>query len=136
MPSTIDLALEHFNANIGNIGEIFFKKPIDAGKEKLSPNSSGSSSNQDPEDPDDEEKYKTAKKFKLDPTNGANKKILDNIDKSCQEFISKNRRGKILQEFPGQYLNKSLKDVLQDALEKDRAAITARKLLIDGRFLK
>ncbi len=71
-----------------------------------------------------------AKKFNLNANSKTTKTILENLDMTTQDFISKFRQGCIKSEFPSEYLNKSVKEVLNDKNS------TARKLLIDGRFIK
>jgi hypothetical protein len=55
---------------------------------------------------------------------------------TCQEFIAENCKAGILRIFPGQYLDTPVEDVMEVAKQGDRAAQTARKLLMDNRFRK
>jgi hypothetical protein len=71
-----------------------------------------------------------AKKFNLNANSKTTKSIIENLDMTAQDFISKFIQGSIKSEFPSEYLNKSVKEVLKVKNS------TARKLLIDGRFLK
>ncbi|PWN59928.1 hypothetical protein C1634_018085 [Chryseobacterium viscerum] len=76
---------------------------------------------------------KLAKLFRLNINSPTTMSILENLDKPVQEFISTYRKGSIKAVFPGEHLHSTVKEVLQN---NDKAAKTARKLLIDGRFLK
>ena len=71
-----------------------------------------------------------AKKFGLNANSKTTKSIMENLEMTAQDFISNFREGSIKSEFPSEYLNKSIKEVLKVKNSK------ARKLLIDGRFLK
>jgi hypothetical protein len=71
-----------------------------------------------------------AKKFDLNANSKTTKSIMENLDMTALDFISKFRQGSIKNELPSEYLNKSVKEVLKVKNS------TARKLLIDGRFLK
>jgi hypothetical protein len=59
----------------------------------------------------------------------------ENLVLTANQFISKCCKATIRQQFPGQYLNKTLTEILI-AQNTDRAAKTAYKLLNDGRFRK
>jgi len=54
----------------------------------------------------------------------------------CREFIAQNCKAGVLRVFPGEFLDVLLSDVLEAAQAGDRAAQTARKLLLDARFRK
>lgn len=82
------------------------------------------------------DKDKDAKKFNLDKENPSDKNILENLDTNAEQFIAKHRKGAILREFPGEYLDKPLREILKQARTGDKIAKTARKLLIDSRFSK
>ncbi|MCS3530749.1 hypothetical protein [Chryseobacterium sp. JUb7] len=56
--------------------------------------------------------------------------ILENADKTVQEFISTHRQGSIKSVFPAEHLNSTVKEALQSG------NTTVRKLLTDSRFLK
>ena len=93
---------------------------------------------QEPEESKDADKKlkKDARKFNLDKDNPTDRKVLDNLDTSVEEFIAKDRKGSIRSEFPGEFLDVSLRKVLEEAKNGNRAARTAYKLLIEKRFLK
>ena len=55
---------------------------------------------------------------------------------TCREFIAENCKESVLRVFPGQLLDVLVDDVLEAAKAGDRAAQTARKLLLDTRFRK
>ncbi|MDQ0815666.1 hypothetical protein QF033_000244 [Bacillus pumilus] len=55
---------------------------------------------------------------------------------TANEFISKNRKGKIRGEFPTEYLNKTIDQINKDAKKGIKKARTAKKLLTDNRFKK
>jgi len=55
---------------------------------------------------------------------------------TCREFIAQNCKASVLRVFPGQLLDLLVDDVLEAAKAGDRAAQTARKLLLDTRFRK
>jgi RHS repeat-associated protein len=57
-------------------------------------------------------------------------------EQTADEIISGSRRGSIRGRFPGQLLDKTLKEIDQLAKSGDKAAQTARKLLTDNRFKK
>ena len=84
----------------------------------------------------DKQLLKDAKKFSLNRNNPTDQKILENLDKRVEEFIVKDRKGSIRIEFPGEFLDAPVREVLEKAKSGDRAARTAKKLLIDNRFLK
>ncbi|MDP9156024.1 MAG: RHS repeat-associated core domain-containing protein [Pseudomonadota bacterium] len=52
------------------------------------------------------------------------------------DIISSECKGSVLREFPGQYLNSTLKDIQSDANGGDKDARKALKLLNDNRFKK
>ena len=55
---------------------------------------------------------------------------------TCREFIAQNCKASVLRVFPGQLLDERVDEVLEAAKAGDRAAQTARKLLLDIRFRK
>jgi len=55
-------------------------------------------------------------------------KAIDIISQECQ--------GRILREFPSQWLNRTLEEILEAAKQGDRSAQKASKLLQSGRFKK
>jgi hypothetical protein len=55
-------------------------------------------------------------------------KAIDIIGQECQ--------GRILREFPSQWLNRTLEEILEAAKQGDRSAQKASKLLQSGRFKK
>ena len=59
-----------------------------------------------------------------------------NCNDTAQKVISTERQGKILREFPSQYLNKTINQIIADKNKGIKAARTAWKLLNDGRFKK
>ena len=78
-----------------------------------------------------------SKRYKdLDPNNPTERKVLENLDTSAEKFIVKHRQAKVLREFPGEYLERTVKEILDEASRGTKAAQTARKLLIDKRFSK
>jgi hypothetical protein len=54
----------------------------------------------------------------------------------CSEFITQNCNGSILREFPSQYLDVTVDQLLRDAQAGNAAARKAKKLLFDNRFSK
>jgi hypothetical protein len=54
----------------------------------------------------------------------------------ASEVIAKERQGSILREFPGQWLDRTLKEIGEAARQGDRSARKALKLLNIGRFKK
>ncbi|WP_341755625.1 hypothetical protein [Candidatus Tisiphia endosymbiont of Ptychoptera albimana] len=84
----------------------------------------------------DKQLVKDAEKLKLDKNNPTDQKILENLDTPVEEFIAKNRKAKIFREFPGEYLDVPLREVMEGANRGDSIAKKAKKLLIDGRFSK
>ncbi|QIE27544.1 hypothetical protein SBC1_56550 (plasmid) [Caballeronia sp. SBC1] len=52
------------------------------------------------------------------------------------DIISSECKGSVLREFPGQYLNSTLKDIQSDANSGNKDARKALKLLNDNRFKK
>jgi hypothetical protein len=63
-------------------------------------------------------------------------KTTEDLNRTAQDVISKERQGGINREFPEQYRNKTLAEIQKDAKAGNRAAKTAEKLLKDGRFKK
>ncbi|MGA4990407.1 hypothetical protein [Nonomuraea bangladeshensis] len=59
--------------------------------------------------------------------------IDDNLDATAEDFIARCRIGRILREFPGEYLGATLAQIKVDRTTKGRKAW---KLLTDGRFAK
>jgi len=55
---------------------------------------------------------------------------------TADEYISKNRKGSIRSEFPGEYYGKALNEIEKDANNGNAAAKKAKKLLNDNRFKK
>lgn len=55
---------------------------------------------------------------------------------TANDIISNRRKGSIRKEFPGEYLDKTLKDIERDAKAGKARARKAKKLLGDGRFKK
>lgn len=84
----------------------------------------------------DKQLIKDVEKLKLDRNNPTDQKILENLDTPVEEFIAKNRKAKIFREFPGEYLDVPLREVMEGANRGDSIAKKAKKLLIDGRFSK
>lgn len=60
-------------------------------------------------------------------------KMEDNLAATAEDFIERCRRGSILREFPGEYLDRTLAQIKVDRSTKGRKAW---KLLTDGRFAK
>ena len=85
----------------------------------------------------DDKIIKNSKKFGLDLNNPTERKILENLDASAEEFIVKHRQARIFREFPGEYLRMPIKEIIEAAKRRDnKNAITANKLIKDGRFSK
>jgi hypothetical protein len=63
-----------------------------------------------------------------------NVQVAQNV--TCSAFIAQNCKGLIMREFPSQYLDLSVDQLLQDAQGGVQAAIKGRKLLFDNRFRK
>jgi hypothetical protein len=57
-------------------------------------------------------------------------------DMKCSAFTTQNCKGSILREFPGEYLDLSVDQLLKDAQGGVQAAIKGKKLLFDNRFRK
>lgn len=53
-----------------------------------------------------------------------------------QQVISESKKGNINQEFPSEYKNKTINEILSDAKKGNKAARTAKKLLFEKRFDK
>ncbi|SIO09958.1 RHS repeat-associated core domain-containing protein [Epilithonimonas zeae] len=73
---------------------------------------------------------KLAKALKLNINSPTTMSILENADKTVQEFILTHRQGSIKSVFPAEHLNSTVKEALQSG------NTTVRKLLTDSRFLK
>ena len=56
--------------------------------------------------------------------------------KTAQEIISETKKGSINQEFPGEWLDKTLEKIEEAAKKGDASARKAKKLLNDKRFNK
>ena len=64
------------------------------------------------------------------------KQILDNTGKIAGEYIDEQVSGSVRREFPGEYLDKTIKEILEDAGNGKKNARKAKKLLTQKRFLK
>ncbi|MES5484933.1 RHS repeat-associated core domain-containing protein [Bradyrhizobium sp. INPA03-11B] len=69
-------------------------------------------------------------KFGINANSEVGANILQNLNTPVANFIAQNRLAGILREFPGQYLNKTVGQALQEG------GSTVRKLLLDSRFAK
>lgn len=58
------------------------------------------------------------------------------LAKTAQEIISEDKKGSINQEFPGEWLDKTLEKIEEAAKKGDANARKAKKLLNDKRFNK
>ena len=58
------------------------------------------------------------------------------LAKTAQEIISEKKKGSINQEFPGEWLDKTLGEIEEAAKKGDATARKAKKLLNDKRFDK
>jgi hypothetical protein len=58
------------------------------------------------------------------------------LQKTAREIIAEECEGGIHREFPTQWLDKPLAEILQAAKQRDRSARKALKLLTDHRFKK
>jgi len=56
--------------------------------------------------------------------------------KTAQDIIGEKKKGSIKQEFPGEWLGKTLEDIEKAAKSGDASARKAKKLLTDKRFDK
>jgi len=79
---------------------------------------------------------KDIKRFNLNTDSPTDRKILKNLNTQVDEFIAKDRKGSIRSEFPGEFLEVEVREVLDKAKNGDRIAKKARKLLIDKEYLK
>ncbi|WP_341795007.1 DUF637 domain-containing protein [Rickettsia endosymbiont of Rhinocyllus conicus] len=79
---------------------------------------------------------KDGKKYEIKDNNVTGRKVLESLDKTAREFVSEHRKGNIREEFPGEYWDKTLREILNDANNRVDAARTAKKLLIKKDFLK
>ena len=73
---------------------------------------------------------KLARILKLNINSPTTQQILNNLDKTVESFISNFRQSSIKSQFPGEFLNKTLKEALKSG------NTTVRKLLTDRRFIK
>lgn len=72
---------------------------------------------------------------KKDSTAGSDIKIAaDRGGMFACDIISSECKGSVLREFPGQYLNSTLRDIQSDANSGNKDARKALKLLNDNRF--
>jgi hypothetical protein len=78
----------------------------------------------------DYKRLNAAKKYNLNLNSPTSAQVIDNLDIICAEFIAKYRRGNLKAEFPGEYLQMTVRK----ALDADKSKV--RKLLTDGRFAK
>jgi hypothetical protein len=65
----------------------------------------------------------------LNPDNPA----VANRTMTCRDFIAQHRRGSVLAEFPGEYLDVTVEQALTD-VTNGTADSVVRKLLVDGRW--
>ncbi len=65
----------------------------------------------------------------------AAKKAAD-AERTAADIISKDLKGSVNKEFPGQWRDKTLRDITEAASNGDKSAQTAKKLLTDNRFKK
>ncbi len=61
---------------------------------------------------------------------------VDRLRMKAIDIISQECQGRILREFPSQWLNRTLEEILEAAKQGDRSAQKASKLLQSGRFKK
>jgi hypothetical protein len=61
---------------------------------------------------------------------------VDRLRMRAIDIISQECRGSIMREFPSQWLNRTLEEILDAAKAGDRSAQKASKLLQSGRFKK
>ena len=61
---------------------------------------------------------------------------VDRLRMKAIDIIGQECRGHILREFPSQWLNRTLEEILEAAKQGDRSAQKATKLLKSGRFNK
>jgi hypothetical protein len=61
---------------------------------------------------------------------------IDRLNTRATDLISKECKGRVRKEFPGEMLDKTLDQIIKLANSGDRAAKTAKKLLMDLRFKK
>jgi hypothetical protein len=59
-----------------------------------------------------------------------------NFAKTAQDIIGEKKKGSIKQEFPGEWLGKTVEDIEKAAKSGDASARKAKKLLTDKRFDK
>jgi len=79
---------------------------------------------------------KYERKFRLDRRNVSHRKVLENIETKAEDYISAYNRGSIRREFPGEYMNKTVRKIFEDAAKRVPSAQKARKLLTEIMFLK
>lgn len=79
---------------------------------------------------------KDARKFRLNSYNPTNRRILENIEIKAKDYINTYSRGSIRREFPGEYMDKTMREVLEDSAKRIPSAQKAKKLLIQIRFGK
>jgi hypothetical protein len=61
---------------------------------------------------------------------------VDRLRMRAIEIIGQECQGHILREFPSQWLNRTLEEILEAAKQGDRSARKASKLFQSGRFKK
>jgi hypothetical protein len=54
--------------------------------------------------------------------------------KKARDILAEECRGRVHRRFPGQWLDKTLEEITQAAVQGDKNAQTALKLLMDRRF--
>ena len=62
--------------------------------------------------------------------------VAQDLSQTCAAYIAANRQGKVLRQFPGQFLSATLQEVIAASKAGDPAAKKACKLLFDNRFNK
>jgi hypothetical protein len=62
--------------------------------------------------------------------------LIERLNSKATDIISKECRGSVRKEFPGEMLDKTLEQIYNLARSGDRAARTAKKLLTESRFKK
>ena len=71
-----------------------------------------------------------ARKLKMNIQSPTTRQVLNSLDDTVDDFISKFRKASIRSEMPGEYLNMTIEQALRSGNS------TVRKLLIEGRFVK
>jgi phage gp29-like protein len=61
---------------------------------------------------------------------------VDRLRKKATDIIAEECQGRILREFPSQWLHRTLEEILEAAKQGDLTARKAAKLLGSGRFKK